>query len=140
MEAKRYTVGINTLVPYRRCDTGPFYLTDDPAVVQAFRMAELYDKGDSEWWALEAKLRETIKTLTEQCVKHAEEAQKYLRNSDALMKLAEIINRVEWVKLSIESTGVEIDAVGGGSAPAYVRRFKLAAPTLLTAIESIKEG
>ena len=40
MEPKRYTVGMNTLIPYRRDDSGPFYLADDPIIISALRSHE----------------------------------------------------------------------------------------------------
>ena len=63
-----------------------------------------------------------------------------LRSHEALKALEGIIKNVEWVKISIESTGIEIDAIGGGSAAAYIRRFKVAAPDLTSAIESAQKG
>jgi hypothetical protein len=67
-----------------------FYIADDPALAQWKRKSDLYD---ADWTALrdemEGKYRETIEVLKEQCVKHAEEAQKLLRSDDELVKALE---------------------------------------------------
>jgi hypothetical protein len=61
------------------------------------------------------------------------------RKGEALDFLASTIGQVEWIKISLEESGIEIDAVGGGSAPAYIRRWKVSAPDFLAAIERANE-
>jgi len=108
------------------------FCADDPAVVERFKKAELYDEGDAEWRAkLEKEYRSTIKTLKAQCVIHG-------RKADALDKLERIIND-GFVELHLEypiamPTRVALTLAKGQCDP------PITAPSLLEAIESVKEG
>ena len=110
-----------------------FFRADDPTVVEAFKKAELYDKGDAEWRAkLEKEYRDTIETLKAQILSYAEENKSFKRSHDALDKLERMVKTELGLSLLAgNETGIIIMKA--------LEREPVTAPSLISAIEAVKE-
>lgn len=100
------------------------FRADDPAVIERFKKAELYDTGmDALRAEMEAKYRETIETLKAQCVNYGKKA-------EALDKLEEMVKKGSGLELLYPLS--EQFGVWDGSEPTF-------APSLREAIEAVTE-
>ena len=141
-EPKRYVLFMGAMVavdPIAQLGHSQIYFAaDDPAVVERFHKAELYDKGDAEWRAkLEKDYRDTIEALKAQCVAHGKENEGLRRSDDAMKKLERII-LTRGLETHISSDMVHLERIDTIILRGIL--YEGRGVSLLSAIESVKEG